>query len=183
MQTLSGKCAGVQIDSRATEEWRWQFSTAVFLTFLSRLSLYHTLCFLLSFPPPRSLSSSCLRPASSSVLLLFARAVKAGSRCWQTTTCRFIRWPKPMRACTAAKPASRPVARSTLWTLPWWWMVSYILSQHWKISNNTVQCLKVETVAVLCPLSRIFKKNIQTFSSLSTNLASFSHQLFADIEQ
>lgn len=70
MQTLSGKCAGVKIDSRATEEWRWQFSTAVFLTFLSRLSLYHTLLFfcrsLLPALSPLPVFARLPRPSSSS---------------------------------------------------------------------------------------------------------------------
>lgn len=55
MWTLSGKCAEVKIDSLATEEWRWQFSSAVFLTFLSRFSLYHTPLFFCRFLPPLSL--------------------------------------------------------------------------------------------------------------------------------
>lgn len=65
MWTLSGKCAEVKIDSLASEEWRWQFSPAVFLTFLSRFSLYHTLLFFcrflfpLSFSLPLPLSSVC----------------------------------------------------------------------------------------------------------------------------
>ena len=58
MWTLSGKCAQVKIDSLRTEEWRWQFSPAVFLTFLSRFSLYHTLLFFCRSLFPLSLSLS-----------------------------------------------------------------------------------------------------------------------------
>lgn len=62
-----------------SEDWQssyWGVEMAIFHRcfpnfLISPLSLSYTVV-LLSFPPPRSLSSSCLRPASSSVLLLFA---------------------------------------------------------------------------------------------------------------
>lgn len=109
----------------------WRVETAIFsCCFPNFLILPPSLSFtvvLLLFPLPALYFHLRLatRPPSSS-----HRAVKAGSRCWQTTTYRSIRWPRLTRACTAARPASRPVARSTLWTSLWSSTVSCILCRY-----------------------------------------------------
>lgn len=57
----------MKIDSPTTEEWRWQFPPAVYLTFpLSRLSPYHVLLFLCRFPPPPHSRSVFFYSSSSS---------------------------------------------------------------------------------------------------------------------
>lgn len=95
-------------------------------TSLSPLSLSSTVVLIpllrLLFPPVcLSVLSVCLSYPPALCLLL----LKAGSWCWQTTTYRSSRWPRPTRASTAARPAWRHAAKLILWTSPWWLTVSY----------------------------------------------------------